>query len=306
MLKEPETIAAPVAADQRLLGIVLCALAGASYGAQAIFAKLAYEQGANTLTVLTTRFVIGALGIWLLVALFRPSLRLSRAKLGGLAFLGVMFVVNAGLYYLSLGLLGAGTGALLGSTFPIWVVLWSVLFLHEPLDATRGGALLLALVGAALTVDPLNIIVNGEAFSWLGFALSVSSAFSYSIYIVLSSRIGRGVSGIVSAAVSMPVTAAIYCVIAFARNDFQWGMSALGWVYCAGIGIGVGLSVALYLVGLQMIGPSRAAIAQTTEPATAVILGILLLGEPTSLIKLLGGVFVVSAVVLLSHKPKAQ
>ncbi len=55
-----------------------------------------------------------------------------------------------------------------------------------------------------------------------------------------------------------------------------------------------------------MIGASRAAITGTTEPATAVVLGILLLGDPTNPVKLGGGVLIIGAVLVMSQSEKPQ
>jgi drug/metabolite transporter (DMT)-like permease len=44
----------------RLVGIFLIAVSAASFGAMAIFARLAYEAGANPITVLFLRFTLAA------------------------------------------------------------------------------------------------------------------------------------------------------------------------------------------------------------------------------------------------------
>ncbi len=283
------------------LGIILCALAGASYGGQAIVAKLAYAEGVNVTTLLTMRFVMGGIAIWLIVAVVKPDLRLAPRKMAGLGVLGLLFISNAGLYYLSLNMLGAGTGALLGNTFPIWVVLWSVLFFKEKMDRGRILALGLAVLGCGLTVDPLAVVASGEKFSWLGGVLAISSSFSNAIYIILSNKFGKGIQGLVIAAWSIPVTATAYILWCVVSGQFQWDMTPLGWLFCIGIGVATGLAIGIYQAGIQMVGSSRAAITATTEPATAVLLAILLLNEPASLIKLTGGACILAAIVLLSR-----
>src|SRR5690348_6084148 len=73
--------------DRTWLGIVLCTISGSSFGGQALLAKWAYAQNVNSTTVLTMRFTVAAIGIWLMLAFIRPNLRLPTSKIAGLGFL---------------------------------------------------------------------------------------------------------------------------------------------------------------------------------------------------------------------------
>ncbi len=287
---------------QRLWGLGLCAAAGFSYGFQALLVKWAYAEGVNVTTVLTMRFVIATIGVWGLVAVVRPALRQPRRKLAGLGLLGLLFVTNALTYYLALDLLAAGTTTLLVYCFPVLVVIWATLFFGERLGFLRLIALALAVLGCLLTVDPVALLTtSGQAFSLLGALFAFASALSNSFYVVLSAPFGRGVPGLVQAAWSVPVTALVYIIWCLISGQFQFGQTPLGWACCLGIGILTAFSIGAYLAGIGLIGSSRAAITATTEPATAVILSILLLGEPASPLKLLGGVLIIGAVLILSR-----
>ena len=308
-----EVVVAPAVSpvvERRWLGIFLCALAGASYGTQAIFGTWAYHQGVNTTTLLTMRFVVGGSIIWLLVPIIRPRMRVTPRQLAGLGILGVLFTTSSLFYYLGLNLLPAGTTALLGNTFPVWVILWAVLFFGERLDRNRIIALFLAVGGCALTVDPVAVLTTGAQFSLPGAILALGSAFSNSIYIVLSGKFSKGLSGLAAAAWSIPVTTAIFLIWCVISGQFQWDNTLIGWLCCLAVGGGTALSIIVYQAGIQIIGSSRAAITATTEPAAAVLLGILLLNEPASPIKLTGGLMIMGAIVLLSgvapKKPALQ
>ena len=67
------------------------------------------------------------------------------------------------------------------------------------------------------------------------------------------------------------------------------------------LGVLAAASTVAFLAGVAMIGPSRAAITATSEPAAAVALGVLLLGEPLTLLGLSGGLCIVAAIVLLAR-----
>jgi drug/metabolite transporter (DMT)-like permease len=252
--------------------------------------------------MLTIRFVVATLGIWGMVFLLHPPMRQPPATLGKLGFLGLLFVTNSLTYYMSLQELSADTACLLVFSFPALVVIWSAFFFKERLNKVRSLALVLALAGCALTVDPMAALAPGHNFSWLGVSLALGSALSNSFYVLLSGRFGRGVPGLVVAAWGAPVTASIFSIWAFSSGQFQFQLPLLAWICCIAIGLGTALGICFFLKGIQLIGPSQASITSTTEPATTVLISILLMGEPASPVKLAGGVIIISAVVLLSRR----
>ena len=74
-------------------------MSGASFGAMAIFAKLAYDQGAGVLALLSARFVIAAAVFWAVVAargLLRGGGLDRRAALVALALGGIGYTTKAG------------------------------------------------------------------------------------------------------------------------------------------------------------------------------------------------------------------
>jgi drug/metabolite transporter (DMT)-like permease len=63
--------------------------------------------------------------------------------------------------------------------------------------------------------------------------------------------------------------------------------------------IGTTLPVLTFILGLPMVGPSRAAILSTFEPVSTVVLAILILGEGANPIQYLGGILILASVILL-------
>lgn len=279
-------------------------LASISYGVQGILAKYAYADHASVTALLTIRFCVATLVVWgLLLGIprrHRPAMRLPVGDLLGFALLGGLFVTNSLFYYMALTLLPVGTASVLVFVFPALVVLWSRLFWKEEISALRILALILALLGVVFTVEPAAALALGSAISGLGVIWALSSALSNSWYVTLAGVIGKDKPPLSVALYSLPITAACFSVYLALTGGFPAEMNAAAWASCVGIGVLTGAAVYLYLIGVARIGASRAAIVATSEPATAVLLGVLLLGEPVSAIKLLGGGFVAMAIALLS------
>ncbi|MDP9352933.1 MAG: DMT family transporter, partial [Chloroflexota bacterium] len=236
----------------------------------------------------------------------RPLMRLPVRDLLGFALLGGLFVTNSLFYYLSLSLLPVGTASVLVFVFPALVVLWSRLFQKEDLSALRVLALILALIGVVFTVDPVAALALGAGISWLGVGWALGSALSNSWYVTLAGVVGQGRPPLSVALYSLPVTAICFGVYLAFTGGFPREMATIAWASCVGIGVLTGAAVYLYLIGVGRIGASRAAIVATSEPATAVLLGALLLGESITAFKLLGGGFVVAAIALLSLARSGQ
>lgn len=288
-------------------------IAGVSFAVQSILAKTAYARGADVSTVLLARFVVGTLAVWLAIGWLKgrgtaPGLRQPRARLAGLAVLGGIFATNALTGYLALDYLPAGTTTLLIYVFPALVVLWSRLLFGERLTAPKALALGLALLGCALTVDPATAFGASAGLSWVGVAWALGSALSNSWYTTLSGPLGRGISGLTGAAYSMPITAAVFAVwsaVRLAGGEGAPRISAGGWLAMIAIGLLAAVAIWTLLAGVARIGPSLAAIAVTSEPAAAVILGAIVLGEEIVPISLLGGGCIVAALIILARTSPA-
>lgn len=286
----PARPAGTLAADRRasLIGIGAVLVAAVSFGVQGMLGKYATAGGASIATLLTVRWGVAGGIVWAILLLLRrrnqePSLRQPARKVLGFGALGLLFVTNSFFYFLALELLPVGTTVLMVYLFPALVVLWSVLFFGERLDRARGGALALALLGGALTIDPVAAWAVGAAFSGLGVVLALCSAFSNSWCTTLMAPVGRGVPGPIVNAYSLPVTAVVCGGYALATGGFSGGMSLVAWLACLAV------------------GASRAAIVMTAEPVTAVTLSALLFAEALTPLKLLGGVCIAAGILPLSR-----
>lgn len=289
--------------------VILVVLTGVSYGSQAIIGKWAYANGGNAITVLTVRSVVAVIILWSIIAILKPNLRIAVRKVAELSFLGVVFLLGSITYYVSLMYVPVGTAILIAYIYPALVVVGAAIFFKEKFTRVKGIALVLALAGCALTVDPLQALSGNTNLNGFGLLMALTSAFLTTAYFLLSSRINRGVSGLLASAYSLPAIALFYvllCTLAQIGVDmtvvgggFAFGMNWVGWLCCILIGVLTSLAWTFYMIGVPKIGASRASILVTSEPATAVFLGILLFGEAASPVKLAGGALIFWAVYLL-------
>jgi drug/metabolite transporter (DMT)-like permease len=63
--------------------------------------------------------------------------------------------------------------------------------------------------------------------------------------------------------------------------------------------------VLAFFAGLEKVGPVVASLLSTVEPLVAVLLGALLLGERLTLLQGVGGLLILTAVVLLARPERS-
>jgi drug/metabolite transporter (DMT)-like permease len=288
-----------VAANRRL-GLVFIIISAASFGVMPIFARLAYNAGAEPITVLFLRFTIAAVVMNLIMVLRRTEyprglILLELILLGAIAYVGESLA-----YFLALKLASAGLVALLLYIYPTLVTALSAVFLKEHLTRVKIIALFLALSGTALTIR----ITSGG--SMLGILLGIVAAVDYAIYILLGSRIVRRSSPIGSTTVIITSTAGVYAVIVALRG-VTYPTASTGWIAIIAIAlISTVLAFVTFFAGLKRIGPTSASTLSTFEPIVAVVLAAIVLGETISPIQIFGGILILSAVVLLARSDKLR
>lgn len=150
---------------KHITGIVLIAISAASFGTLAIFGRFLYADGMDTFTMLFLRF--GFAAILMSIILLMRKERLPRRKIllqligmGALGYVGQSFSYLSAIKYASAGLV-----ALLLYLYPMFVFVLSILVLREKVTWIQIAALILALVGTALTVDPAGGQLLGIIFS---------------------------------------------------------------------------------------------------------------------------------------------
>ncbi len=278
----------------RLSGILFIAISAASFGTLAIFGRYAYADGMDTFTILFLRFGISAL-IMTAVLLFRGEVfprGLILAQLigmGGLGYVGQSFSYLTATRYASPGLV-----ALLLYLYPFFVAILSVIFLNEKLTRVKVTALIIALIGTALTVGP----AGGQL---PGVLLAISAALIYSVYIIIGTNVMKHVSVVQSSTVIFASAGAVYGLLAV-FNGTHLPISNTGWLVMLGIVlISTVIPVVAFLAGLERIGPINAAMLSTLEPVVTVLLAAWLFKDRLLSITLIGGGLILIAVLLLTR-----
>jgi drug/metabolite transporter (DMT)-like permease len=284
---------------KRLTGILLIAISAASFGTLAIFGRFAYADGMDTFTLLFLRFTISA-AIMTFILLLRKEpfprgqILLQLIGMGALGYVGQSFTYLTAIKYASAGLV-----ALLLYLYPFFVMVLSAIIFREKVTSLKTTALILALIGTALTVDP----AGGQL---IGILLAIAAAAIYSVYIMVGTNVMKHVSAVQSSMVIFASAGIVYGTLT-AINGAHFPTGNLGWLTIGGIVlIATVIPVVTFLAGLERIGPTNAAMLSTLEPVVTVLLAAWLFQERLNTVSLLGGGLILVAVILLTRNELRQ
>src|SRR5512138_749152 len=267
---------------KQLTGILLIAISAASFGTLAIFGRFLYADGLDTFTMLFLRFGFAALLMTIILVLRKE--KFPRGKIlwqllgmGALGYVGQSFSYLSAIKYASAGLV-----ALLLYLYPMFVFILSVIVLREKVTWIQIAALVLALIGTGLTVDP-------QGGQFIGILFSISAALIYSVYIIVGTNVMKHVSAFQSSTVIFASAGAVYGIL-MAINGVHLPTTNTGWANIIGIVlVATVIPVVTFLAGLERIGPTNAAMLSTLEPVVTVLLAGWIFGEQLQPIVLLGG-----------------
>lgn len=283
--------------DPAGVGLLLCLTSAASFGTLAIFATLAYEQGAGAVGLLAVRFAVSAVCFWALLALRRTGLGgVGRGQVVGALGLGAAgYTVQSGLFFGALERLDAAPLSLVLYTYPVLVTLAAIALRRERASARRAAALLAASAGVSLVL----VGAGAGAIDGLGALMGFGAAVTYTAYILVADGPLAGIPPLVLSALVCTGAAVVFLVAGGAAGALDVGRGA-GPVWLVVAGLFSVTAILCFFAGLRQVGPSTASILSTAEPLTTVVLAFAVLGDRLALAQLAGGALVLGAVVVLA------
>jgi drug/metabolite transporter (DMT)-like permease len=286
--------------SRRTTGVLLVIVSALSFGVMPIFARVAYASGTDPFTLLFLRFAFATPIMFGLCAVTRTPLPRGKGLLASVGLGAVLYVGQSLCYFLALTVAPASLVALLLYLYPGLVAIGASVFFHERFTLTKGIALALAVIGAVLMIG----FVSGG--SGLGVALGIGASVIYSVYIMLSSRLLRDVAPLSASTIVIAATAVVYAIIALTRGPAM-PVALSGWLIIAAMAVvSTVIAIGAFFAGLERLGPVGTSTLSSLEPATAVALAVVLLGEPMTILKAVGAILILTAVILIARAGRGE
>jgi drug/metabolite transporter (DMT)-like permease len=281
--------------NQERRGLAECAGSAAAFGSVGVLVAVAQREHVGTTTLLASRYALGAIALWLALLLLRRPLPNLRVGLIALALGATTFAAASALYLAAIERMGAGPAGVVSYCYPVLVMAGAIVLGRERLSRRRAVALGLAVGGVGLLVAGHGLgAVNGS-----GALLAFASASLYTAYVLISAALRDRVEPL-----ALSTLVATGAALAFAAAHTVHGGAPVHTATAALAVVALALvptafAVSAFLSGLGRIGPSRASIASSIEPAVAVACGVLVLGEQLVPVQFVGAGFVIAAVLAI-------
>ena len=200
--------------------------------------------------------------------------------------------------------ISSGLAGLLVASVPIWATIFASLKGDKTVwQRKRLFGIAIGFVGLVLVVGIESIKGGSDPLSIL-MVLVASIAYAYAVMFVQSGL--PGVSGVAINGVAMLITAIFYLPF----TVVQWpshhiNQSAIWSVVALGI-FSSGIAFAIFFVLVDIIGVARASLVTYLNTAFAVVLGVIILGEPITTGIIIGLPLVLLGSYLASRRSEAK
>lgn len=259
-------------------------------------------QDSNVFSIAFLRFAIAAV---LLLAISRQQgqgfPKLTAKDWWGISLLGLTGIFAYNAFFLGgLKLLPASRASLIVALNPIAIALSSALLFREPLSKLKIFGILTSLVGVSVIVskgNPLDLIKTGIG---TGDLLLFGCVASWVSYTLIGKQVLKTVPKLAATTYSCLLGSIALLPIAL-HSGLLTDLPKLtlsAWLSTAYMGaIGTVIAFLWYSDGIQKIGASRTAIFTNLVPVSAVLMGVIGLGESFTPSIAIGGTLVISGVL---------
>ncbi|MBC7780574.1 MAG: DMT family transporter [Proteobacteria bacterium] len=291
----------------RRIGLA-CALAGAVFfSAKAIFIKLIYAYGIDATTTFALRMMIAlpffiALGVWCAARDRSPIARRDWFGMTGCGVLG--FYLSSYLDFIGLSYIPASLERLILFLYPTFVVLLSWRVFKTRLDRAQVASLALSYAGVLLVVwQNLQVVGDASALA-IGVAFTLTSAFTYACYVVISARIVPRVGSMRFTSYASSIACGFTLAHFFLLRD-PAALIAPPTVYVYAVGmatLSTVLPILLVAEALRRLGANQVALISSIGPIATIAMAAIVLGETITGMQMVGAALVIAGVLLVSFR----
>lgn len=287
----------------RRTAVLFAILAGILWGTTGVFVRILSDAGMDEFTVLGSRVTISALILLAHIGLnYKKKLQLRKRDIG--LYLGGAVIGNFGLCIfsiISVNHLSLSFAAVLRDMYPFIVMFIAAVLFKEKNTRKKMICMLFAFFGCVL----ISGIFDGNHLTMdsIGLLAGILSAFSYAAYSIFTRVLQeRGNHALTITLYYMIIAAVILLPLMEWEKVFSFVSDApfihSGFLILHGLCTGV-IPYILYAKALQYLEAGKAAALSTSEPAAAMVFGLLFYGEVPTIIGIGGIVIVMTSLIFL-------
>ena len=290
----------------KINGMFYAAISSASFGFSPLFSIGLLAAGLSSFNILSYRWLIAGLVLLVYAVIKKKSLRFnSFDEVWKIVVLSLLRSLTSITLLIGYANISSGIATTINFMYPVIVTICMMLFYGEKSSKADFAAIAGALTGVYLLASGDSINIEGGNTK-VGLIASLISAFSFAAYYILMKRVRADKIEVVKFTTWIMSLSALYFIIGAIAlegklmlvTDFR------SWMYILGLGLWATMvSNITGVKAIRRIGPTNTSILGALQPVTAVILGVLFLGEHLYMRSLLGIIMILIAVsIVVMHK----
>lgn len=290
--------------DKQTRGIINAIVSGVSFGLIPLFSIPVIAAGMGNVSILVYRFLFGSVAMLGMLLLRKTDMRISVSEFLRIIVLSTFYIGTAIATLECYHYLSSGIATALVYTDPIWCAIIGLIFLGDKFSLRLTSSIVLATLGVMMMT---GVFTENGTFSTLGLFWGLMSGLSYALYLIFVPRLNlkRIPSLKLTFYVFFTGMILLAAFIIMAQGRIETVPNAECWINVILLGlIPTALSNICVTMSLRLIDSTVVAILGAFEPLTAMVIGILVLGDPWSVLSLSGAALILLAVAILTVLPK--
>lgn len=276
-------------------------LAGILWGTSGIFVKLLSPYGITPFQMTAVRGTVSSACMFVFALIKdRSLLKIKPTDIVFFALIGLSLFGTGGCYYTSMQMTSVSTAVILMYTAPVYVMIFSVLFLGEKFSKLKLVSIVCMLAGCCL----VSGMIGGLKFNVAGILIGVLSGISYAAYNILTKiAMRRGFTAVTATMYSFVFMAVIALsfsspidIVYAAKND---PLPLIPMLIALGIVTHV-LPYLFYTLSMKSLPVGTVSALGIVEPMAATIFSVILFKEKLDIFSASGIILILAAVFLLA------
>lgn len=289
-------------------GFFYAAISSASFGFSPLFSIALLAAGLSNFDVLSYRWMVA--GVVLLVYALIQKKRLlldSFEEAWKIVVLSILRAITSVTLLIGYANISSGIATTINFMYPVIVAICMMLFFGEKKSTIDIGAILVSIFGIYLLASGDSIVVEGGDTK-LGLTCSIISAFSFAAYYILMKLLKADKIEVVKFTTWIMMLSAFYffvCALIF-EGKFPVVRDGMSWLNILGLGLWATMvSNITGVKAIRRIGPTHTSILGALQPVTALVLGVLFLGEHLYVRSMIGiSLILVAVSIIVIHQKK--
>jgi drug/metabolite transporter (DMT)-like permease len=217
----------------------------------------------------------------------------------------LIFVFDYGLLFWAEQRVPSGIAAVMMATIPVFIAISEIVLLHTQKFSVRLVSALLVGIGGVAVLMSRSLNLGDQAIDRTGAIALIFASISWSVASVLSRKLELPTSKVMSSGVQMLVGGILLAVAAAALGEFRsfhpLAVSREAWfslLYLIVAGSIIGFTAYVWLIHHE--SPTKVGTYAYVNPVVAVLVGYFLGGEALGMRTILGTLFVLVSVVMIT------